>query len=207
MQLLRLVFIFTIYFFSGGINAVVDKPCFIGIDCQDSDANYSLGLFSSIIKTNNTKQPVEVSSNTKEIPPLKEISKKISKKINLKQAVILEQPLDTIKTPQDRESQHAQKNIKPPSVQKKTHNLKYEGVALSDLIALNMNNQSLAMVLKKVLPNWTINIDEALDDIQIDVIVQTSRRQAVIDIARALSARAKFYKYTLPQPTLTLLKI
>lgn len=97
--------------------------------------------------------------------------------------------------------------IQPKTSYTNTIKLVNLSVGLRSMVAINLKNETINSILKKVLPNWQIDIDDDLQDIRLDIVIQTTRKQAILDIARSLSAKARFYKYTKPKPTLTLLKI
>lgn len=82
-----------------------------------------------------------------------------------------------------------------------------ETINMEDLIALSLKDQTVYSVVARILPNWQIELDESIQGLKIDIIIQTTRQQAINDIAKAMSTRAKFYKYTKPKPTITLFKI
>ena len=172
--------------------------CFEGIDCSESNQKASLGLFANIIESR-----IKISSGN------------LVNKKPIKQEVLVEDNL-AVSVDKIPVEDKMLVEIKPKSIDttdqipikaKISDGLQYDGIKLNSIVALHLTNQPLQAILGQILPNWQINIDEKLEDVQIDAVIQTTRKQAVIDVARALSARAKFYKYTSPKPTLTLLKI
>lgn len=157
--------------------------CFLAIDCQTYPPGQSLGLFADIIQSR-----LNIPEGTANHPS------KVQQNTAIKNENI--QTQDPVKTSQ-----------KLPQPSTGTINDNDQSIDLESMIAINLKNQNVQAVLAKILPTWQIDIDDTLKGTKINVVIQTTRRQAVIDIARALSARVKFYKYTQPKPTLTLLKI
>lgn len=78
---------------------------------------------------------------------------------------------------------------------------------LTDIIVISLYNKSINNILLAILPQWNINIDKKLLKIRMDVVMQTTRKQAVIDIVNSLSANVYFYHNTKPLPTLSIIKI
>lgn len=163
-------------------------PCFESIDCSSKDNKKLLGLFASIIKINTENN---TSLNGKEKPSITKTKPKLNDEQQMVKANNKTEP----------------KLNDEQQVVKANNQEKYSAVNLTDFIALNLKKQTLTAILKKLLPHWHLSIDKSLEGITLDIIVQTTRKRAIIDISRAISAKANFYRYTKPLPTLTLLKI
>ncbi len=106
------------------------------------------------------------------------------------------------------------KDINVASIKKQTTNnqakktiITDKAYLLTDIITINYYNKPLKEVLAKILPKWNINIDNNLLNIKLDVIMQTTRKQAVTDLANSLSAKVLFYHNTKPLPTVSIIKI
>lgn len=75
---------------------------------------------------------------------------------------------------------------------------------LNETIAVDAQGVSLRELLEQILPKWTIHMPDLLDDVTVDAVIQTTRKQAVFDILAQLRIRSNFYTQTKPQPTLVI---
>ncbi len=163
--------------------------CFEGIDCTNYNINRKLkslliknptNAINADISTTNTRQQ---DTNIQLKNPTNAINADIS----------------TTNTRQ----QDTNIQLKNSIITKNTNNT----YLLTDIITINYYNKTLKEVLLTILPKWNINIDDSLLDIKLDVIMQTTRKQAVIDLVNSLSAKVLFYYNTKPLPTVSIIKI
>jgi PBP1b-binding outer membrane lipoprotein LpoB len=75
---------------------------------------------------------------------------------------------------------------------------------LNETIAVNAEAISLKELLDNIIPEWNIRIPEKFDDVALDVVAQTTRKQAIYDVLSQLNAQANFYTQTQPKPTLVI---
>jgi hypothetical protein len=75
---------------------------------------------------------------------------------------------------------------------------------LRETVAVNAVAIPLKELLKNIIPGWNIRMPEKFDDVVLEVVAQTTRKQAIHDILSQLNAQANFYTQTQPNPTLVI---
>jgi hypothetical protein len=71
---------------------------------------------------------------------------------------------------------------------------------LEQNIALSSNGNTLKEIITSLLPGWKIKISSEISSLVLDVVVQTSRKEAIFDILRQVKAQVIFYDAIKPQP-------
>jgi len=67
-------------------------------------------------------------------------------------------------------------------------------------VTLNASDQKLKTIISLLLPGWEIKISHELENIIIDVVIQTNRKEAIFDVLRQVKAQVIFYDAIKPQP-------